>query len=117
MKPTAIQVVYLTLALLGIAGTGYFNFQFFGAGETPGIGDFVAGGFANPAASSLTLDVLIAFLAFLVWLPTEARRLEMRGWWIYLVLGLTVAFAFAFPLFLFMRDRRLSEIDAMATTA
>jgi len=32
----------------------------------------------------------------------------MKNWWIYLVLIPTVAFAFACPLFLFMRERKLN---------
>jgi hypothetical protein len=73
------------------------------------LAQFVAGGYANPAASSLTTDLTVAFLAFLVWLPGEARRVGVRHWWIYVVLGFGVAFAFAFPLFLLVRDRRLTN--------
>ena len=36
-----------------------------------------------------------------------ARRLGMRRWWFYVVTTFLVSFAFACPLFLFMREARL----------
>ena len=40
--------------------------------------------------------------------PDWARRIGMRHAWIYPVLTFTVALGFAFPLFLFMRERHLA---------
>jgi hypothetical protein len=39
----------------------------------------------------------------------EARRLEMRRAWFYVVTTFLVAFAFACPLFLLMRELRLRD--------
>ena len=97
--------VYGALAVLGVVWTGYFNLQAMEAGL--GVSAFFTLGFVNPVSSSLTADLVVACLAFLAWLPFEARRLEMRNWWIYVVVTFGVAFAFSFPLFLFMRERKL----------
>jgi hypothetical protein len=35
----------------------------------------------------------------------------LRRWWIYPILTFGVAFACAFPLFLFVRDRRLQALQ------
>ncbi len=110
MTANSRQIVYAGLAVLGLATTWYYNLQAFSEHGVLNLAAFVADGFANSAASSLTSDLLVAFLAFLVWLPGEAKRLQMRRWWAYLVLGVVVAFAFAFPLFLLMRERRLSSL-------
>ena len=110
MKASRLMIVYAGFALLGAVLPWYFNLRFMEA--HPGafeLGAFLAGGFANPAASSLSSDLLIGATAFLVWMVVEARRLGMRHWWIYLVLTNLVAFAFAAPLFLFMRERKLRE--------
>ena len=56
-------------------------------------------------------DLLVALATFLVWSFAEVRRLGMRRWWVYPILTFGIAFAFAFPLFLFLRDRRLQERD------
>jgi len=53
----------------------------------------------------------LAAIAFLMWLPFEAHRLGMRRWWVYAVLTVCVAFAFSFPLFLLMRERRLQQLS------
>ena len=68
---------------------------------------FVAGGFANPAASFLSIDVIVALLCFFLWMFPEGKRLGMRHVWIYAVLTFTVALAVAFPLFMTMRERAL----------
>lgn len=96
---------YAALAVLGVVWTGYFNLQALEAGL--GVGDFFTMGFVNPVSSSLTADLTVACLAFLVWMPLEARRLEMKHAWVYVVVTFTVAFAFSFPLFLLMRERRI----------
>lgn len=114
MPRTPRQWLYAALAVAGFLGTLVFNLQF--AREAGGfdVAAFVAGGFANPAAASLTVDLLVALAAFLVWSFVEARRIGMRRWWVYVVVTFLVAFAVAFPLFLLARDRRLEELDAAA---
>lgn len=106
------------LAAAGAVVTWYYNIQFMSAaGGTFSLAAFIRDGFANPAAASLASDVSIAAIAFLVWLPFEARRLGMRRWWLYALLTVCVAFAFAFPLFLLMRERRLHQAQAAGCAA
>ncbi len=106
MPTTPLQFTYAALALAGLIGTWGFNFAFI---QTPGADalSFVAGGFANPAASSLTVDLVTAGTVFLLWSFVEARRLRLRSWWWVPAVTLAVAFAVAFPLFLLQRDRAL----------
>ena len=108
MDLSAKQLVYAGLGVLGFGVTLYFNLQLIAEHGSFDIGAFLADGFANPAAASLTSDLTVAFIAFLFWLPFEANRVGMRHWWIYVVLGFTLAFAVAFPAFLFMRERKLA---------
>ena len=106
------QVVYAALALVGLLATGYFNLQFMAEHGSFDVSTFLAGGYANPAAGSISADLSVAFVAFLVWLPAEARRVGVRHWWIYVLLSFTVAFACAYPLFLFARERKLAARTA-----
>lgn len=112
------KISYLTLAVLGGILTWYFNLQFmvetYGRLSLAALLQFdwlafVYGGFANPAASSLSVDLLFVVMAGLVFLVSEARRLGMRHWWVYLLLSGLVAAAFAFPFFLFMREYALER--------
>ena len=87
----------------------YFNLQFMQLHSTFSIEQFVSQGFANPASSSLSADLGIAAVAGVSLMIVEARRLSMRFVWIYLVVACCIAFACAFPLFLYVREKYLSR--------
>ena len=103
--------VYAVLAVAGALGPWFFNLQLASSGGL-GLSSFLAGVFANPASSSIGVDILVAATAFNVWMIGEARRLGMKHAWIYVVITFLVAFACACPLFLLMRERKLRELAA-----
>jgi hypothetical protein len=100
-------VIYAALTALGLILPWYFNLQFMAQTGGFSLGPFLAGVFANPASSSIGVDIIVGCTAFTAWMITEARKLGMKHWWVYIALIYLVAFAFACPLFLFMRERRL----------
>jgi hypothetical protein len=109
---TGRQWFYLLLSAAGLIATWYFNLRFIA--ESGGAFDvvaFIRAGYANDASSSLSNDLLVGTIAFMAWSFAEARRLDLRRWWIYPILTFGVAFACAFPLFLFVRDRRLQALE------
>lgn len=109
------ELVYAALSVLGLLATWYFNLRFMEeSGGTFSVVEFVRAGYANSAASSLSNDLLIATVTFVVWSFAEARRLQMRHWWVFPVLTFAVAFACAFPLFLLLRERRLAALEPAA---
>ena len=101
---TLLQFGYLLLAALGLCTTMYFNVAYYRETGTFDVIDFVLQLYVSNAGSSIMNDLLVAYTAFLCWVIVETRRLGMRGMWIFVALSL-VAFAFAFPLFLFYRER------------
>lgn len=107
MFPNPSAVFYAILTVLGAIVPWIFNLEHFAAGGTGG--EFFTLGFVNPVAGSLTVDLLIGSLAFIVWMVIEARRRGMKNWWIYIVVTFTIAFACSAPLFLWMRERHLAE--------
>ncbi|GAB2844532.1 DUF2834 domain-containing protein [Microbacterium insulae] len=107
---TPLAVVYACLALTGLVGTWYFNALAI-IGMTDFLGDLVSSG---PAVSSITVDLLVVAVAGSVFLLVEARRLGMRFGWLYVVGSALTAFAFTFPLFLAMRERRKTELARAA---
>lgn len=66
---------------------------------------------ANPAARSLSRDLAIGATAVVIWMVSESRRLKMRGLPWVLLSCVTVAFACGAPLFLYLRERRLAEME------
>lgn len=110
MRLTALQWIYALLAVAGLLATWYWNIQFIIAHDGFSVVTFLAQCYANAASSSIINDILVVLVAFATWSFFEARRLRMRHWWAYIVLALTVAMAFAFPLFLLMRDRQIAAL-------
>lgn len=106
--------LYFALSFIGLIATWVFNMRFM---QQTGFAfdalEFIRQGFANNASSSLAADIGVAFLAFVVFVVAESRRLGMRHGWLYILLGLGVATAFAFPLFLGMRERQLARAPAV----
>lgn len=101
---TPLAVAYLVLALVGLVGTFILNAWTVVQGRDY-LGDIFGGG---PAVSSIGVDLLVVAIAGVVFIVVEARRLGMAHAWLYIVLSAVTAFAFAFPLFLAMRERRIA---------
>ena len=99
-----LALVYLVLAVLGLVGTWTHNIR--AVLESV---DFLGAWFdGGPAVSSLTTDLLIVAIAAVALIIVEGRRLGMKRLWIYVLLAPLVALAFAFPLFLAVRERHLA---------
>ncbi len=109
------QAVFLLLAVLGLGLTWYHNLAFAAESGSLELGAFVEAVFVNHASSSIGWDIAVGCTAFLVFLFPEAKRLGIRHAWVYVVLTFGIAFAFAAPLFLFVRERALARLAAEAT--
>jgi hypothetical protein len=104
--------LYLALAVAGGVLPWMANLDYMRAyGSSFDIRLFVQLANANPAAQSLSRDLLIGASAITIWIVVESRRLQMRHLWVVLLSSVTIAFAFAAPLFLFLRERRLMELE------
>ena len=106
------RIFYLSLTLAGLIIPWYYNLQFMDqSGGAFSIAEFIAASSSNAASQSLSSDLAIACIAGLLWIFFESRRLGLRFFWIYIVLTFSVAFSFAFPLFLFIRQGKLETIQ------
>tara|TARA_Y100001970_G_C14256611_1_gene875951 strand:+ start:3547 stop:3861 length:315 start_codon:yes stop_codon:yes gene_type:complete len=97
---------------MGAILTGISNFKFikeYGPGFD--VFQFISLANINPAAESLSRDLLIAFIAFFIWIVNESKKLNIKNMWIIYLGTFLIAFAFSAPLFLFLRERRLIEIN------
>ncbi len=104
---------YLSLAIVGAIFPTISNIEFirlYGPGFD--VMHFIELANINPAAESLSRDLLIGASSFSIWLFVEGRRLAMRNLWVVILSMFLIAFACAAPLFLYLRERRLIEIDS-----
>ena len=110
--PSLIELLYLALAIAGAVLPWLANFDYIReSGGAFDIAHFVAQANANPAAASLSRDLGIGATAVVIWMVREARRIQMRGLPWVLLSCVTLAFACAAPLFLYLRERRLAELQ------
>lgn len=112
---TRLCAAYLAIAILALLGTWRQNLAFMAeptVGFAKGFAAFWPALLVNRATTSITIDIFMFGLAALVWMVLEARRLGMRGVWLYFFFGLTIAISVTFPLFLLARERRLAALGA-----
>ena len=110
--PTPLSWVYLGLAIAGGVLPWLANLEFIHTyGQAFDIGLFVRLANGNPAAQSLSRDLAIGATAITIWMVSESRRLRVRGLGWILLSCVTIAFAFGAPMFLYLRERRLAELE------
>lgn len=100
-------VFFLALAIIGLVTAMIFN----GIASVQGQ-NYLDAWFGSAADWVLSLDILIVAIAGSALMIMEAKRLGMKRVWLYIVGSGVTAFAFTFPLFLAMRERKLSQIEA-----
>lgn len=114
----ALCRIYYFLAILALVATWRQNLAFMNDDQVDrahGFAAFWPALLVNRATISITVDIFLFALAAVVWMVLEARRLSMRGAWLYVLFGMTIAISFTFPLFLAARERRLASLGATDT--
>ena len=106
---STLEAVCYLIALPALVIGWYFNFQYMrGYGEQAGWWHWTTLLFVNPASASGGQDLIIAnLLLFPLWTIVDGRRCGMRlsGW--YFVMSLVTSYAFAFAVFIALRERQL----------
>ena len=104
--------LYLGLSVAGAILPWLANLDFIRESNGPfDLALFIAQANANPAAQSLSRDLLIGATAFTIWMVVESKRLQIKTFWIALLASFGIAFACGAPLCLFLRERRLLELS------
>ncbi len=103
---------YLLLAIFGAILPTLANIEFAKTyGPSFDIQLFLELANDNPASQSLSRDLLIGSSAVFVWIISESKRLKMKNLWIVILTTFTIAFAFSAPLFLYLRELRIEEMN------
>lgn len=105
-----LKYLYLFLAIIGLCATWYFNIQFYLTEENTSILNYIAQTTTTFPARSFNADLTVVVITFFVWYIPEARKLNMKYWWVFIPLTFLIAIAFAFPLFLYFREIKLEKL-------
>ncbi len=97
---------FLILSIIGLITAWIFN----GVASVTGQ-DYLNAWFGSAVDWVLSVDLLIVAIAGSALMIFEAQRLGMKRVWLYILLSGITAFAFTFPLFLAMRERKLAELE------
>ncbi len=97
------KTAFLILTIIGFIAPYYFFLQ---------VRDFNLGELfqlfsASKILSGIAMDLLVSVIVFWFFMFTEARKLQMKNSWVYLLATLLVGLSFALPLFLYFRERKL----------
>jgi len=98
-------VFFLILSLVGLITAWVFN----GIASVTGQ-NYLDAWLGSAVDWVLSLDILIVAIAGSAFMIFEARKLGMKRVWIYILLSGLTAFAFTFPLFLAMREKKLAAL-------
>ena len=108
-------IVYALTGLVALVGTWGNNIEYLDLGIVGANVHFWQETLVNPASRSITVDILCLALAAIVWMLLEARRLSMRGAWLWVLLGVFVAMGAAFPWFMVHRELVLERREASSS--
>ena len=111
----ALCMLYGLIAIVALVGTWGNILEYLHLGFVGATIHFWKETLVNPASRFITVDVLLLALTVIVWAVLEARRLGMRGVWLYVVFGLLIAISFTIPLFMIHRERTLAAREASQT--
>ena len=107
-----LSYLYLVLAIFGAVLPMISNYNFaLEYGPNFDIFRFIQLASNNPAAESISRDLLIGSSAIFIWIINESKKLNIKNMWIVYIGTFLIAFAFSAPFFLFLRERRLIEIS------
>jgi hypothetical protein len=105
--------IYLFLCVLG-AAVPYSQFIPWVMENGLQLGLLVRQLFANRISAFFGLDVLVSSVILLVFMRVEGSMLRVRFRWMPIVGLCAVGVSLALPLFLYLRERALEEIQATA---
>lgn len=99
------KTIFLILTIIGFIAPYYFFLQVRGFDLNAVFQLFAA----SKILSGTAMDLLISVIVFWFFMFTEAKKLEMKNSWVYLLATVLVGLSFALPLFLYFRERKLES--------
>lgn len=106
-----MRKLYLSLAIIGFA-VPYAFFLAFLRQNGLDLELFVNQLFANNISTFFAVDLIISAATFWVFLLRESQRRQMKNWWLFILATLFIGPSFAWPLFLYYREKRMKEMAA-----
>ena len=106
----ALCAVYAVISIAALIATWSQNAAYF---DNPAgfLLDFLNDSRVTPASRSLTVDIVLFFLAAGILMVVEARKHGVKFVWLYILGGFAIAISVTFPLFLIAREMRIGRTE------
>lgn len=117
--PTSSKVlcaVYAVIAITALVATWSQNLAYLDDAANF-VTAFVDDTKVTPASRSITVDIVLFFLAAAILMVIEARKHDIKVVWAYIVGGGLIAISVTFPLFLIARELRLGRTETTRVPA
>lgn len=102
--------IYAAIAAVALVATWTQNAAYLG--DSAGfLKNFLLDLKTTPASRSITVDIVLFFLAAAIFMVIEARKHGVPFVWAYIVGGMLIAISVTFPLFLIARERKLAATE------
>ena len=111
-----LKTIYLGLCVLGMV-LPYWQFVPWVAANGLHLPLMVQQLFANRISGFFGMDVLVSSVVVVVFLRSEGQRLGVRGRMWPLLALVTVGVSLALPLFLYLRELRLEQMQSSSEAA
>jgi hypothetical protein len=102
--------IYAAIAAIALVGTWTQNAAYLG-NSAGFLKNFLLDLKTTPASRSITVDIVLFFLAAAIFMVIEARKHGVPFVWAYIVGGMLIAISVTFPLFLIARERKLAATE------
>jgi uncharacterized membrane protein len=111
------HILYIILAVFGLVTTWMHGIAWIlSGGNIFNLYSFFRDAYVSgSAAAFLTIDILIAWAVFMIWVVGDAKKIGLgagKGWLFLALSGLGTCFAF--PLYLVIRERFLAQKGTVA---
>jgi Terpene cyclase DEP1 len=113
MKP---KTLYVTLCFVGTL-LPYWQFVPWVVQHGMNLPLFVRELFVNRISAFFGMDVLVSAVVLIVFMRIEGARLNIRRRWLPVLAVLTVGVSLGFPMFLYMRELRLEQVQSLDNRA
>jgi hypothetical protein len=101
--------IYFTLSIFGLCATWYYNIQYFTQVGAAAFSTYLQSALVNLVTTGITVDVYFSAFVFSIWVFRESTRVGLQRPFVYIVLCFAVGLAFALPLFLAVRELKLTQ--------
>jgi Terpene cyclase DEP1 len=108
MKP---KTIYLLLCFLGVL-LPYWQFVPWVVEHGLNVPLFVRELFVNQISAFFGVDVLVSAMVLIVFMRVESARLNLRRRWLPVLAVLTVGVSLGLPMFLYMRELRMEQLNS-----